>query len=96
MSLVFTDRVELESKEAVEKIQHRLVVALKDCVEMNHPGERHLLAKVLVSLVPLRELTLRSNIALPKIQKDWSPACSLDPFWGEFISDSHSWYDNHL
>lgn len=84
----------MEAKKEVDNIQSRLVSALKYCIEINHPLEKQLFGKVLVSLVSLRELTIRSNKALPKIQQD--STFSLDPFWEEFIRDSHNWYQKHI
>lgn len=77
-------------------LQELLVDALRHCLQMNHPNDKRLLAKVLGSLVPIRELTVRSNKALPKIKKDWASSCKLDPFWGEFIDDSPNWGKDHI
>jgi len=68
-----------------------LVDTLRYCLRNSRPNCRSFIGKVLVSLVPIRELTRLSNKALPKIQKDWIPNCELDPFWGQFIEDADKW-----
>ena len=96
MLQLFLDRVELDQREKVESLHEHLVEALRYCVQRNHPTDKRLLGKVLGSLVPIRELTIRANKALPKIKKDWATSCQLDPFWEEFIEDSHKWGQDHI
>lgn len=90
-----SDRVDIVQKKELTAIHDRLVLALQSCLQKNHPDSKLLLAKVLMSLVSIRDLTARSNKALPKIQKDWSSACKIDPYWNEFIEDSHTWSQEH-
>lgn len=94
--VLFVDRVVLEQRVQVEKLQDKLVDALRHSIKVKHPMKRGLLARVLGNLVPIRELTIRANIALPKIKKDWGLSCELDPFWKEFIDDSPNWQKDHM
>ncbi|XP_067933451.1 peroxisome proliferator-activated receptor alpha-like [Watersipora subatra] len=94
--ITFPDRVILKEKEQVEKLQEHLVEALRYCLQTNHPKDDRLLSRVLGSLVPIRELTVRANKALPKIKNDWASSCELDPFWEEFIEDSENWGKEHV
>ena len=90
------DRVGLQERERVDQIHEQLIHALQHCIKKNHPGDKKLLGKLLGGLVPIRELTYRANKALPKIKKDWSTNCNLDPFWEEFIEDSPNWQKEHV
>lgn len=92
----FSDRVALQEREKAEQLHDQLIHALQHLIKKNHPGDRKLLGKLLGSLVPIRELTYRANKALPKIKKDWSSNCNLDPFWEEFIEDSPNWGKEHV
>lgn len=93
---LFADRVVLEQRGKVELLQELLVEALRHSIQANHPSDKRLLGRVLSCLVPIRELTVRSNKALPKIKKDWAGSCKLDPFWEEFIEDSPNWVKEHI
>jgi len=88
--------VVLEKREEVQALQDKLVDALCLSIQINHPNDKGLLGRLLGNLAPIRELTLRANIAMPKIKNDWSKSCNIDPIWNKFITDCNAWSSNQM
>jgi nuclear receptor subfamily 1 group D protein 3 len=81
-SFAITDRTGLSDKKTVERIQDRLIEALKLQISRNHALEPNLFASILMKIPELRTLGAKHTDQLSWFRKNWH-CLHLPPLFAE-------------